>query len=273
MAEQWCPFAVRRPSAMGATAKRGYPDGVTGVAKKDLLNAPKRGEIKHDSTGPLSATLQVLDTHPINSWQFTVDEDQIYQHYPVDANCWHGNDTDPDDDVMANIELVGIEHTRPSSAVVTPLSQSQVELTTKLTAWLQETRERRIATRFGGTFGPAADNEWLLCEHNEVGNDPTACPSGRIPWDLILASLQGDDMSGPARREVDPKTGLEFVYIYNGDVPIRRFGSTNMRNADGSDNRAGREALLFGDGYLWRRYFTDEGVFDATGFLSEVEGD
>ncbi len=187
MTEQWCPFAIRRIGAQGLGAKNGYPGGVQGLVTAFWIESPKRGEIKHDSVGPLSATLGVLDTHPINSWHFTVDDSGLYQHYPVDANCWHGNDTDPDDDIRANIELVGVEHTRPNAAMASPLSHIQLMWTAQLTQWLMDTRERPIAVRFGDSFDPR--REWELCEHNEVGNQPTACPSGRIPWDEIMRRL------------------------------------------------------------------------------------
>ncbi len=268
--EQWCPFAVKRIGAQGLDAKRGYK-GVTGVPAAHLVYAPKRGEIKHDSTGPLAQTLGVLDNHPINSWQFTIDDSGIYQHYPIDANCWHGNDTDPDQDVRANIDLVGIEHTRAKDNVIgvpRKLSVIQTELTTKLTRWLSETRERPLVYRFP-SFGPQADNAWELCEHNEVGNDPTACPSGRIPWEIILKLLEGDAM---LKYETDHATNLQFLYLYNGDKAIRRYGST-MRDAQGNDERAGRECLNFGGNWLWWRHFTDEGYWDAAGYLSDVEGD
>ncbi len=183
MAESWCPFATIRYGAQGLAAKRGYPGGVNGVPSALWLNAPKRGEVKHDSVGPLTATLGVLDTHPINSWHFTVD-DVLYQHYPIDANCWHGNDTDPDGDVRANIDLVGVEHTRIGGLLA--LTPKQVELTTALSQWLMTNGGYSRAVRFGEPVPPGT---WLMCEHNEVGNSPTACPSGRIRWDVIMPAL------------------------------------------------------------------------------------
>ena len=41
----------------------------------------------------------------------------------------------------------------------------------------------------------APPNALILAEHREViwlGGSATACPSGRIPWDVILAALEGD---------------------------------------------------------------------------------
>lgn len=221
MDEQWCPFAIVRIGAQGLDAKRGYPGGVQGLPDELKINAPKRGEVKHDSTGPLSATLGVLDNHPINSWHFTVDL-EVYQHYPVDANCWHGNDTDPDQDVRANIELVGVEHTRVNGQMA--LHPRQLELTGQLSKWLMETRGRPLAYRFPG-YGPPASNAWELCEHNEVGNTPTACPSGRIPWDEILRRLsmperdwiRGDEQWGEERRG-------KQIFIWHRGVEIDAIG-------------------------------------------------
>ncbi len=211
MSEQWCPFAIRRIGAQGLDAKRGYPHGVQGFPNAPLNDSPKRGEVKHDSTGPLAPTLGVLDTHPINSWHFTVDDSGLYQHYPVDANCWHGNDTDPDQDVRANIDLVGVEHTRVGGAMA--LTSRQIAFTTQLTAWLMQTRERPYAYRFPG-YGPHADNAWLLTEHNEVGNTPTACPSGRIPWDTILEDLAMPDV--PTQEQIALAFASYIHFLRNG---------------------------------------------------------
>lgn len=205
MTEQICPFAIWRPGAQGTDAKVGYPGGVQGVPREHWMAAPKRGEVKHDSVGPLDATLGVLDTHPINSWQFTVDDTGIYQHYPVDANCWHGNDTDPDDDVRANIDLVGVEHPREAGGMA--LTTMQLAYTTQLTAWLMETRGRGHATR--GKSMTRHGAEWLLAEHNEVGNTPTACPSGRIPWDAIMTAIEEAAMPERVWLVGDERAGLE----------------------------------------------------------------
>ncbi len=246
MSEQWCPFATRRIGAMGLTAKHGYPGGIQGVPADNLMTAPKKGEVKHDSTGPLAPTLGVLDTHPINSWHFTVDDSGIYQHYPVDANCWHGNDTDPDDDIRANVDLVGVEHTCPVFGVPTPLSARQLMLTTQLSQWLMETRGYKTATRFSAFFDHQA---WLECEHNEVGNTPTACPSDRIPWGLIMPELDGaptprtwvygNEVAGCEQR------GEQLFYWHNG-VEVDALGDYEGKlpgahyhhagqNADGTD--------------------------------------
>lgn len=258
--ELWCPFAIKRISAMGLSAKNGYPGGIMGVPTDNLMSAPKHGEIKHDSTGPLSATFGVLDTHEINSWHFTIDE-EIYQHYPVAANCWHGNDTDPDDDVRANVDLVGIEHTRINTAQLVPLAPRQVELTTKLTTWLSQNAGLSNYTRIhrGGKQTP---DTWLLCEHNEVGNTPTACPSGRIPWQQIMGGL-----IVPGRKFAygDEQNGLEL----RGLQQVTWIGGTEViAVGDPEAVGLGRYAKLFGDTWWWLRKGPD-----GVPFWSTEEGD
>ena len=45
---------------------------------------------------------------------------------------------------------------------------------------------------------PVQRFNWTLVEHKQVSDIPTACPSGRIPWDNVLTMLrvpkEGDDM-------------------------------------------------------------------------------
>ena len=72
------------------------------------------------------------------------------------------------------------------------------------------------------------------------------------------ANINGD---GSQRFESDGN----FIILYNGNVPIRKFGST-----DGLHQ--GREARNYGGEWWWVRHFTD-GDFDPVGYLSTEEGD
>ena len=160
----WLDFCMRRD---GPTQKIGYAIGKT---------SPKRGEIKHSAEGGLAGIFSVLDNLANDaSWQFTIAYDKIYQHYPVEANCWHGNDTDDDQNVRANIDLVGIEHLGKAGEPLTPY---QIDATVALTVALAKLTGR-TPMRFPQQSG------WTMAEHNELGNTPTACPSGRIPWGTI----------------------------------------------------------------------------------------
>ena len=175
----WCPFAERRD---GPTSKVGY-SGALGIT------APKRGEIKHSAEGGLAGAFGVLDAANDASWHFTIAYDRIYQHYPVEANCWHGNDTDDDQAVRANIDLVGVEHLGKAGEALT---QFQLDATVKLTQWLAALAGRSTYTRWPTQTG------WVLAEHRELGNTPTACPSARIPWVKVMEMLAPTPPPPPA---------------------------------------------------------------------------
>jgi hypothetical protein len=188
-----CPFAIWTPGprnlAPGTFNNFGY--SWTGEF------SPKRGAVLHDSTGPLQPTLNVVLAGGVPNWHFTVDDATglVYQHYEVEANCWHGNDTDPDDGVSANIDFVGIEHTRPNARVASKLTEAGISATVALNQWLAEVCGFSLIVRFPDQVGA-----WALADHNQVGNTPTACPSGRIPFDEILRRLhdprqEDDDMT------------------------------------------------------------------------------
>src|SRR4029453_7271470 len=97
---------------------------------------------------------------------FTVGE-YIEQHYPIDAVTWHANDTDPDGMVKGNNALVGIEHIGIAGE---PLTPGQIDNTVRLTQWLAEQFGRTAYGRYPRQF-----RCWTMAEHNQIGNDPTAC--------------------------------------------------------------------------------------------------
>jgi len=176
MPEPRCPFALWRP---GPAGKAGYPQGYSG---------PKRGDVKHSAEGGWGGLYSVLDSPTRRaSWQFTVAYDRIEQHYGWSVNCWHAGDVDGDGGVRANIDLVGIEHLGVAGE---PLTLDQIDMTTRLTAWLAEQNGYQNFGRY-----PQQSHVWSLAEHNQVSDVPTACPSGRIPWSEILRRLEDDDMT------------------------------------------------------------------------------
>ena len=173
---EWCDFATRRdgpPSKFG-----GYAAG---------NSSPKRGEVKHSMVGSYGGALSVLDNLSVpSSWHFSVLKDgSIVQHYPLSANCWHGNDSDNDGEVRANIDLIGVEHEGGGPGNESePLTDAQLLATIQLTRWAAEQFSLTRFARF-----PEQWDVWTLAEHNQVGNSPTACPSRRIPWDAVLRGL------------------------------------------------------------------------------------
>lgn len=171
----WYPGAIRR---LGPTWKVGYSFvGESG---------PKRGDTKHSAEGWWPGIHSALDGPDRKSWQFTIGYDRVEQHYPRRAHCWHAGDVDDDGGVAANIDLDGIEHLGMAG---TPLTAYQIEETAKLSYWLAEQEERDTFERFDG-WSPDEAGLWLLVEHNEVSDYPTACPSNRIIWPQVFMELE-----------------------------------------------------------------------------------
>ncbi len=179
MSELWCPWAVRRD---GPARKQGYTGGVAGVPPNLWQAAPKRGAIIHSADGYWPGIYEVLDGPRNASWHFTVGYDRVEQHYALNANCWHGNDTDDDQAVRGNIDLIGVEVLgRPGEAP----TEYQLQSIVNLQLWSAEQM-----------LGPLPrfcrwpdQNGWTLAEHRELGNTATLCPSGRIPWPEVMRRL------------------------------------------------------------------------------------
>lgn len=172
---EWAPFAIRRD---GPPWKAGYTFGVSG---------PKRGEVKHSAVGSWAGMQSVLDGPVQSSWHFSVLQDgRVFQHYALSTHCWHGNDTDSDQGVRANLDLIGIEHEGGAPGNLSePLTEAQLAATVAVSRWAAE---QYGFARFGRF--PEQWDCWTLAEHNQVGNTPTACPSGRIPWDEVIRRLE-----------------------------------------------------------------------------------
>jgi hypothetical protein len=144
----WYPQAHRLP---GPPAKVGYGD--------ERLS-PKLGVIVHSAEGTWQGMVHVLN-HPLRraSWHFSLRHDgHVAQHYDTDVIAWHGGSR------LANTRYVGIE---AEGRAPGPLTSAQVSAVAALIAWLRGLYEHR--------------------EMTELGSPPTACPSGRIPWDEIIA--------------------------------------------------------------------------------------
>ena len=191
MTDLWYPEA-RRWS--GNPAVTGYPDAyAASVGYPNGQRGPKRGEVKHSAEGESWDVIH--DLLITKSWHFTVGYDRVEQHHEIDINCWHGADTDNDQGVRANFDLIGVEHLGVAGE---PLTAWQTVATIKLSRWLGAQYGRSVFQRFGSDNTEKAA-VWLLCEHKEVANAYTACPSDRIPWGPIMAALNKEDEMTPAQ--------------------------------------------------------------------------
>ncbi|KKM92789.1 hypothetical protein LCGC14_1215000 [marine sediment metagenome] len=199
----WMPGAVRRH---GPPVKVGYTSGASG---------PKRGDVKHSAEGGWGGIHAVLDDLSRSaSFQFTVGYDRFEQHYPYNAHCWHAGDADDDGGVAANIDLVGIEHLGMAG---TPLTDYQVAATVQISEWCAAQEGITEFARY-----PEQAGVWTLVEHNEVSDVPTACPSGRIPWDTILKALGDDDMTDEERRQLkEAEAGVKALRGIVWDQAVR----------------------------------------------------
>ncbi len=189
----------------------GHPDKVGYERLGFGSKGPKRGDVKHSAEG-WGTYLKFLVQSPlaIKSWHFSVLQDgTIWQHYPINVHCWHAGDTDDDDDVRANIELVGIEH---EGLVGTPLTAEQTAATIEITKFCAEFFERTAAY---DRFPVQPSDGWMLVEHNEVSNTYTACPSGRIHWEDVLAGLVTKGVADMALAFIKAP-GDPAVYLTNG---------------------------------------------------------
>lgn len=130
--------------------------------KQDNGENALQGVIVHSAEGSTnSAIIQLFSAFRV-SWHFTVSKDgSVKQHYPLTTITWHARD--------ANLYYVGIEE---EGIAGEPLTELQLHATVHLIHW--------ISVQTGWD-----DVRWgdQLREHNEFV--ATACPSGRIPWDVI----------------------------------------------------------------------------------------
>jgi len=128
----------------------------------------------------LEATLGVLDSWRTASWQFTNDDSALYQHYPISDVCWHAG-------FEANKKCVGVENTGRKGE---PLTDRQYDHLLALHLWL---REQGVLTVCERRVDLWEHNEWMA----------TDCPSGRIPWDRLIADLKEEGMDEEERKKLD----------------------------------------------------------------------
>ena len=176
MAETWLPFLIKRP---GPPGKLGY----SGVTHRELSEV--EGEVKHSTEGSLQAAFGVLDDpNRQSSWHGTLDTDGTgYQHYPLEAICWANGlagDRRQDTSLIGNLTLLAWEHVdRIGASMLTTLTPAQVATTTRITEAV-----RALCPSVGAAPPTLRKNLW---EHNWLS--ATACPSGLIPWTIIITAL------------------------------------------------------------------------------------
>jgi N-acetyl-anhydromuramyl-L-alanine amidase AmpD len=166
------PPAIQRP---GPAAKIGYPGATRNAAA---------GIVCHSMVGSAAGAMAVLDDPARRaSWHFSVLRDgAVLQHFDSHAVAWHCGSRE------WNARTIGIEHEGGFEPADEPLTPPQRASSVALVRWLAA--QHGFALRRG-------DGLW---EHREVApaSDPTACPSGRIPWQHYTAE------GSPWRAEGSP---------------------------------------------------------------------
>lgn len=170
-ADGWLDWCIRLPSLPGKTNP-----GVN----------PVKGIFMHSAEGYGGTLLDPNSEYGYNGnhrWHLTnLFDGRLYQHAPFTTRCWHAS--------AANDSYVGCENEgdAPKDA---SLNEAQIDNAVRfirdLAAWKGWTPTRPASP---------TDTSHTLWEHNEVvrlGGTSTACPSGRIPWDVILNRLQGKE--------------------------------------------------------------------------------
>lgn len=231
----WLDWSIRKPGPVGK-----YYDQTNSVD----------GYIPHSAVGSTLATIDIVMSSAKKSVAGVISYDgSVIQFYPITRSCWASGSQ------KANTHFVAFENEggflNNVSELLTPEQvEANIRIIKDIGAWKSINWRRPVNV---------ADVEASLYEHNECtrfGSAPTACPSGRIPWDTIL-------------RQVNMKDGWlkegNFWVLYNNNIPVRQIGSTDGQHQ-------GREAWNFGGTLWWIRHFYD-GSFQTIPRLSTEEGD
>jgi len=181
--ELWYPEADRYP---GPAWKQGY-SFFRGYVNNNL----QLGAVGHSAEGTYAGCLAVLLGSRRVSWTLTLRKyGRPVQHYPLSAITWHcGRYGDDGGGVAGNACLIGIECEGRKGE---PLTDNQVywlikvlEWCGKVNGWTEISRPSKEQTFPHRSIPLIKDDE--LWEHNEIS--ATECPSGRIPWPVIIEGL------------------------------------------------------------------------------------
>lgn len=160
----WYPHATRR-----VTNKHGYgnDDSCLGM-----------GIVAHSMEGGLAAAFGELDRADRQaSWHFSVSKSgAVWQHIDT-VNISYASGS-----YQANKRFWSIEHEGRAGE---PLTEAQRLATMAVMGWLLEQKNLKPIRK---------ETLWEHREMMQFGAAATACPSGRIPWNEIIAELEEDDI-------------------------------------------------------------------------------
>ena len=210
----WAAWGNRIP---GPVSKLGYFGG-------SKFYAGKLGIIPHSAEGWRDYLLGTLLTDPNRQASVCATNmvnGDFYQHYPVTAVTWTSGSPYP------NTAFIAIEN---EGLAGQPLTEPQVVNLTRFTrdckdyfGWQGFARQDALQTGQG----------W---EHQECvrwGSDPTACPSGRIPWDRIIAMVNEEE------ADMTPDEHQRLVNIENAiaRIEVAMYGDQVWNDAPGAPDK------------------------------------
>lgn len=172
----WFDWMIRDPGPLSKTNP-----GVNAV----------RGVVPHSAEGYWPHLQDLLHSEARRaSWAFSnLKDGRCFQHYSIYARTWTSGAGYPNNNFVA-FENEGVQGEPLTDAQVANI----VRIISELSALKGWTPARPLSPDDKGA---------TLYEHNECkrwGAEPTACPSGRIPWAKILEDMP---MTPAERAEMD----------------------------------------------------------------------
>ena len=163
----------------------------------------RQGLVIHSAEGSLAGLFSVLAGSRDASWHFSVAQDGgVYQHVDTANIAWTNGSQ------LANTKFWGIECEGGGSNPGEPLTEPQYQALVGVVRWLWETHG---LSRY--------ERQETLWEHNEMtrfGASSTSCPSGRIPWQRLIADLE--DGMATVKEITDLLNGASHHQIFGKDM-------------------------------------------------------
>jgi hypothetical protein len=175
MSDRWFAKAVREP---GHPLAHGY-EGV--IEPKE-----KRGLVYHSAEGHLAVMRRIILAPGQPSWTFSNPKvGRLIQHYERGINIWANGELAPN---------VAFDACESEGVAGEPLTASQTQNLIDLACWYVKCE--------GWPHFKRLRQAW---EHNEMtrfGAPPTACPSDRIPWDVIIPAVEERLVPEPTTEDI-----------------------------------------------------------------------
>lgn len=190
-ADQWFPRAVREP---GHPQAHGYPGEQEPGAKSGL--------VYHSAEGTIATMRRIIQALGEPSWTFSNPKrGRLIQHYARGTHTWANGSPE------ANVRFDACES---EGVAGEPLTTSQAQNLVDLARWYKKEEDWEGFRR--------QVEAWEHYELERFGAAPTACPSNRIPWGIIIPAVEEDDM---ADNEVRSRLAVEALFLEAAAYAVR----------------------------------------------------